>query len=123
MKKERLLFILYDRPNYPGGPIINYLRLLPALVDRGYDVHALVLYFSDYPNAKVLKAKGVHICVAPYFADSRNAVKWILKKVEKIQPNIFIPDVSTSGCFAGKWVKASGIPVINSHRSDDDLNW
>jgi glycosyltransferase involved in cell wall biosynthesis len=50
-------------------------------------------------------------------------VKWILKKVEEIQPDVFIPDISVQGCFAGKWVIEAGIPVINTHRSDDALNW
>ena len=59
MKKARLLFILYDRPNYPGGPIVNYLRLLPALVEQGYEVHVLVMYNSDFPNARELKKKPV----------------------------------------------------------------
>lgn len=123
MKKARLLFILYDRPNYPGGPIINYLRLLPALVERGYDVHVLVLYHADYPNARALQKSGVQVHAAPFIADSRQAVRWILDQTEKNQPDIFIPDVSTPGCFAGKWIKSFGIPVINSHRSDDKNNW
>jgi glycosyltransferase involved in cell wall biosynthesis/SAM-dependent methyltransferase len=123
MKMARLLFILYDRPNYPGGPIINYTRILPALVQRGYDVHVLVLYWEDYPNAREMEAKGIHIHVTPFIIDSRQAVKWILEQVEKIQPDVFIPDVSTPGCFAGKWIKKSGIPVINSHRGPDDNNW
>ena len=123
MKSTRLLFILYDKPNYPGGPIINYIRVLPALVQRGYDVHVLVMYYSDYPNAREMSAEGVHIHVKPFIIDSRQAVKWILEQAESIQPDVFIPDISTPGCFAGKWIKKSGIPVINSHRSDDDNNW
>lgn len=123
MKIIRLLFILYDRPNYPGGPIINYLRLLPALVNNGYEVHVLVFYSADFPNARILRRKGVHIHITPSMSDDQKAVEWILKQVEKIQPDIFIPDVSIPGCIAGKWVKASGIPVVNSHRSDDENNW
>ncbi|MBK6647417.1 MAG: glycosyltransferase [Anaerolineales bacterium] len=123
MKKTRLLFILYDRPNYPGGPIINYLRVLPALVNRGYDVHVLVMYHLDCPNARSLQERKVITHNTPFIVDSKQAVKWILKQIEAIQPDVFIPDVSTPGCFAGKWVKAAGIPVINSHRSDDENNW
>lgn len=70
-----------------------------------------------------MEAKGVNTHVTPFIADSRQAVKWILRQAENIQPDVFIPDVSTPGCFAGQWIKKSGIPVINSHRSDDDNNW
>ncbi len=123
MNNTKLLLVLYDRPNYPGGPIINYLRLLPALVEREYEVHVLVMYHFDYPNARVLRARGVYIHTTPFIVDSRQAVRWIMEQVEKIQPDVFIPDVSTPGCFAGKWIKSSGVPVVNSHRSDDDNNW
>lgn len=123
MKNVRLLFILYDRPDYPAGPIINYTRMLPALVQRGYEVHVLVLYWSDFPNAREIQKKSVNIHVSPFIKDSKYAVKWIMEQVEGIQPDIFIPDVSTPGCFAGKWIEKSGIPVINSHRSDDENNW
>lgn len=114
---------MYDRPSYPGGPIINYNRLLPALADKCYEVHVLALYRDGYPNAKGIEKRGVKIHPHPFINDSREAVKWILQKAEEIQPDVYIPDVSTPGCFAGKWLRKSGIPVINSHRSDDENNW
>jgi glycosyltransferase involved in cell wall biosynthesis len=119
---KKLLFILHDRPNYPSGPIVNYLRLLPALVDKGYVVHVLAIYKKDYPNARKLVQYGVSVWAksSPY---TEPLIKWILQKVEAIQPDVFIPDVSAPGCFAGKWLIAANIPVINTHRSDDTLNW
>jgi glycosyltransferase involved in cell wall biosynthesis len=122
MSLKKLLFILHDRPDYPSGPIVNYTRLLPRFVAEGIDVHLLVIYGKDFPNARMLQQSGV-VIYPKRRTYSELLVKWILKKVEEIQPDVFIPDVSVQGCFAGKWVKASGIPVINTHRSDDALNW
>jgi colanic acid/amylovoran biosynthesis glycosyltransferase len=123
MSKTKLLFILYDKPDYPGGPIINYSRVLPNLVKRGYEVHVLVLYQGDFPNARKLALQGVQIYPESAIYSTQSAVQWILQEIAEIQPDVFIPDVSTPGCFAGKWAKASGIPVINSFRSDDETNW
>src|SRR5687768_11092564 len=119
---QKLLFIMHDRPAYPSGPIINYLRLLPRFVSSGHEVHLLAVYTSDFPNARLLREQGV--AIYPVKKDyTEPMVKWILKKVEEIQPDIFIPDISVQGCLAGKWIKESGIPVVNTHRSDDELNW
>ena len=122
-KKTKLLFVMYDRPNYPGGPIINYTRILPILVKQGYDVHALVLYWDDYPNARQISEQQVHIIPKKFSIYTKEDVHWMLQKAAIIQPDIFIPDVSTPGCFAAYWLQKSGIPCINSHRSDDELNW
>lgn len=113
---------MYDRPDYPSGPIVNYLRLLPRLAESGYKVYVLVIYSKDYPNGRILQHGGI-IVHATRKNFTEPLVKWILDKVEEIQPHVFIPDVSTPGCFAGIWVMKAGIPVITSHRSDDKLNW
>jgi glycosyltransferase involved in cell wall biosynthesis len=119
---HKLLFILHDRPDYPSGPIVNYLRLLPRLKARGFEIHLLAVYGKDYPNARALQLQGISIYpLKRTFTEM--LVKAMLEKVEQIQPDVFIPDVSAQGCLAGTWVKASGIPVINTHRSDDALNW
>lgn len=119
---KSLLFIMHDRPNYLGGPIINYLRLLPKLIESGYRVYLLSIYHKDFPNSRSLEKEGVIVFTTPYTYTIDN-VNWILEKAEEIQPDVFIPDVSTAGCFAGKWIKQAGISVINTLRSDDDLNW
>lgn len=113
---------MHDRPDYPGGPIVNYLRLLPALVKRGYQVHLMAIYFGDFPNARALEQSGVHIYATPHNY-TEPLVRWILENIAMIQPDVFIPDVSTPGCFAGKILLQSRVPVITTHRSDDETNW
>jgi hypothetical protein len=113
---------MHDRPDYPGGPIVNYLRLLPALVNRGYQVHLMAIYFGDFPNARILEQSGVHIYATPQNY-TEPLVRWILEKIEQIQPDVFILDVSTPGCFAGKILLSCSVPVITTHRSDDETNW
>src|SRR5688500_2801726 len=99
----KVLFILHDRPDYPSGPIVNYLRLLPRFVSSGIEVHLFVIYTTDFPNARILQQQGVtiHTKKKDY---TEILVGWMLSKVEAIQPDVFIPDISTPGCFAGKWI-------------------
>ncbi len=112
---------MHDRPNYPGGPIVNYRRLLPEMVNRGHDIHLIPFYHDAYPNAEYVESNGVKIYPTKH-SHTDLAVKNILGVIEKVQPDAFIPDVSTPGCFAGYWVRQSGIPVVNTLRSDDSNN-
>jgi glycosyltransferase involved in cell wall biosynthesis len=120
--KRKLVFIMHDRPNYPGGPIINYRRLLPSLVEKGHEVFLICFYKTDFPNARQISQSQVQIF--PFLrSDTKTSVKNILTVLKKIQPDAFIPDVSTPGCFAGKWVQKCGIPVITTLRGNDKNNW
>ena len=120
--KRKLVFIMHDRPNYPGGPIINYRRLLPALVEKGHEVFLICFYKTDFPNARQISQSQVQIF--PFLrSDTKTSVKNILTVLKKIQPDAFIPDVSTPGCFAGKWIQKCGIPVITTLRGNDKNNW
>jgi glycosyltransferase involved in cell wall biosynthesis len=111
-----------DIPRLTRGPIINYLRLLPLFVKEGYETHLLSIYVEDYPNARSLSNQGV-IVHSILQTDTLTLVNWILNKAEEIQPDIFVPDLSVPGCFAGKYIQKSGVPVITTHRSDDKNNW
>lgn len=120
----RLLFIMHDRPDYPGGVSINYLRLLPRLAAMGHAVHLLACYYGDYPTAKRLSADGVHVYpLRLSLLPTVHVTRWIVHKIVQIQPDVFIPDVSTAGCFAGQCVRESGRPVITTLRSNDEVNW
>lgn len=122
--KPHLLFVMYDKPSHPSGPIVNFRRILPKLVEKGYQVSLISFYMGgDYVNARYLEEFGVAIYPFPYTVPLKEKVRTILKVTEKIQPDVFIPDVSTAGCFAAKWMKPFGIPSVNSHRSDDENNW
>lgn len=119
---KRILFVMNDIPRLTRGPIINYLRLLPLFVKEGFETYLLSIYIEDYPNARSLGSQGVIVHSFPQ-SDTLTLVNWILSKVEEIQPDIFVPDLSVPGCFAGKYIQESGVPVITTHRSDDGNNW
>ncbi len=119
----KIVFMAYDKPNYFGGPITNARRLLPELVKRGHQVHALIFYRDYAPSVNYLQNQGVNCHLFPWSFYTEKYIKWILKKVKQIKPDIFVPNIFVSGYYASKWIREAGIPTIAAHRSDDSYHW
>jgi colanic acid/amylovoran biosynthesis glycosyltransferase len=119
----RLLFILYDERDYVTGPAVNLSRLLPRLAARGHEVHELTAFRGDWPVGRRLQAQGLrcHPLERPNYTE--DFLKSILAVAEAVDPDVFVPDVSTPGCYAATWLKASGVVTVNTLRSDDALSW
>jgi len=117
-----IVWMAHDRANYIGGPIVNTTRLLPELARRGHNVHALIAWKDEHPNADFLVSAGVtcHLINSPKY--SEDFVRWILEKVKEIQPDVFVPNILNQGCLSSRWIKEAGIPVINTLRSPDQVN-
>ena len=95
-KKYIIAFQFYDRDSYSGGPAINAVRILSEFHKQGHEVHALVPYYEDYPNAKELIKAGVSCHTVPKQKYTVDEVKWYSKKLEEIQPDIFVPNISAA---------------------------
>jgi glycosyltransferase involved in cell wall biosynthesis len=52
-----------------------------------------------------------------------NQVQWLYEQLASIDPDIFVPNISVSGCYAGRYLREAGRPTIAGHRSDDSFNW
>lgn len=121
----KIVWMAYDRANYAGGPIINAIRLLPELKKRGHAVVALIACVGEemaHPNVDKLRANGVDCRIIQYPRYTEDFVKWILQQIAEVNPDIFVPNISFQGCFAGKWVKKAGIPVVSTLRGQESFN-
>jgi colanic acid/amylovoran biosynthesis glycosyltransferase len=118
-----IAFMFYDRPNYCAGPTVNARRLLPELVKRGYQVTALIGYQKACPSREFLEKQGVAVCAVPWPALVEEQVQWLYRQLATIDPDIFVPNISVSGCYAARYLREAGRPTIAGHRSDDQLNW
>jgi len=119
----RILFSYTDWKGYSGGPLVNAVRLLPKLAQIGHEVHALVRYKGSPSTREFMESNDVIFHSYKAHTYSEEELIDILKIVEKVQPDIYVPNINTTGCFASYWLHQSGIPTINAHRSDDALNW
>ncbi|MEQ9424512.1 MAG: glycosyltransferase family 4 protein [Cyclobacteriaceae bacterium] len=119
----KIAFQFYDKKNYSGGPAVNAVRLLTEFQNRGHEVHALISYSGDYPNARLLMDAGIQCHLTELHKFTEDAVMWFMKEIEKAQPDIFVTNISCQAGFSAKWIMKAGIPCIIAHRSDDKRNW
>jgi glycosyltransferase involved in cell wall biosynthesis len=122
-KPKRVAYVFYDRPNYCAGPTINARRLLPTLVRRGYEVTALIGYLYDCPSREFLERQGVAVRAVQWPEWVEDQVLWIQKQLAAVDPDIFVPNISVSGCYAARYAREAGRPTIAGHLSDDEFNW
>jgi glycosyltransferase involved in cell wall biosynthesis len=123
-KYMKVTFCAHDRPGYlAGGPNAWLRRLLPDLRERG--VECRVLFFNqpgDCPNVKALRDEGFDCSSIVLPRSTQFCIKWILDEIRRFPTDIFIPNLSVSGYYAGRWIKESGVPTIGVLHSDDDFH-
>ena len=120
----KIVFMLLDAPNYFGGPTTNARRLLPELKKRGHEIHAMILFKGEeIPTTQYLKSQGIHCYLYPRQSYTQAQLTWILKQLQYINPDIFVPNIFVSGYYAAKWTQEAGIPAIAAHRSNDEFHW
>lgn len=120
--RKKIMFLVQDRPNWTGGPIINIRRLLPALKAAGYDVIAPTGYREDAPNARYLEAQGIPCPLFKMPAPTEDYTAWILAQVARHQPDVFIGDTHVAAGYALPWLNAWGIPSVMMVRNLDAYN-
>jgi len=119
----KIAYIFYDRPNYTAGPKINALRVLPELARRGHDVTALVLYHESFPSGPELQQQGVKVLATEWATCVEDQVAWLAPQLQAVNPDVFVPNISVSGCYAARYLRDAGRPTIAGHLSHDDFNW
>jgi len=119
----RIAYTFYDRPNYTAGPRINALRVLPELVRRGHEVTALIGYKESCPAREILQSRGVNVLATPFPKYIEDQVAWFYRSLTRVDPDIFVPNISVSGAYAARYCREAGRPTIAGHRSDDKFNW
>ena len=119
----RIAYLFYDAPNYCAGPRINALRLLPELARRGHDVTALIGYHQACQAKAVLESQGVRVHAVQWPRFVEDQIAWLYRCLEAEQPDVFVPNISVSGCYAARYLREGGVPTIAGHLSDDAFNW
>jgi len=119
----KLLFVGYDSPDYHGGPIVNLRRLLPELKRRGHEPAALLIYHGAHASSvRYLEERGVPCRSLPWRDYVEPHVRWLLRQVRDIHPDVFVPNISTPGLYAARWVREAGIPTVAACRGDNDYH-
>jgi glycosyltransferase involved in cell wall biosynthesis len=120
--RKKIMFLVQDRPNWTGGPIINVRRLLPAWKAAGYEVIAPTGYRDDAPNARFLEAQGIPCPLFKMPAATELYTAWILEQVAIHRPDVFVGDTHVAGGYALPWLNTWGIPSVMMVRNLDAYN-
>lgn len=119
---KKIMFLVQDRPNWTGGPIVNVRRLLPAWKAAGYEVIAPTGYREDAPNAHFLESQGIPCPLFKMPAPTEKYTAWILEQIAMHRPDVFIGDTHVAGGYALPWLNAWGIPSVMMVRNLDAYN-
>jgi colanic acid/amylovoran biosynthesis glycosyltransferase len=131
--KLKITICSHDGKNYFGGPYEWIKRFGSALKQAGAEVS--FLFFSDHSEKEsstflYMQAQGFLCKVLPqhsflqYRDTTEHRIRWCLKQVQQNPPDVFIANASLPALFAGKWIKASGTPVIGVlHTDDERFQW
>jgi glycosyltransferase involved in cell wall biosynthesis/SAM-dependent methyltransferase len=122
----KISFLVFDKKNYRGGPIVNIRRLSSTLAEKGHQIHILS-YSMDGSKlnnlSKFANSFGIKLSLMPNdFKLTENRIEWILNTLAKDKPDIFVPNSYVCGFYAAKWIREAGIPTIGYFRSDDQFH-
>lgn len=122
-EEPRISSLIYENGSKVNGPIVNQERILSTFHKMGYTVQVLCLYHESSPVTQRLSQTGIQTHSFLSGTDTRTTILWILDKVKRFSPDLFITDWIAPGWFASRWIKAAGIPCIGSLQSDDAYFW
>ena len=120
----------YDGHGYFGGPLEWYKRLAPALREVGVETD--FLFITDHKpelcgTYMALKRAGFEChalrrhSLTQVRDNTEGRIRWILKRLQANPPDLFVPNLSVPGYFAGRWAQEAGIPAVPVIHSDDDF--
>jgi colanic acid/amylovoran biosynthesis glycosyltransferase len=119
----KVTFCAYDNPTYVGGPNTWLRRLLPGLAQSGIDPELLILYELDpraCPFLQWAKTSGFRYrATDKRFTEEK--ISWILRAIAAEPPDVFVPNLVVPAHYAGRWIKAAGIPTVGVIHSDDEF--
>lgn len=118
----KIAYLFYDRPDYFNGPMVNAYRLLPEWRRTGHEVHALIFHSEAAPMRDYFAAHGIACHTLDILNYTESKIVWLLERVREISPDVFLPNFSTAGLYAARWVRAAGIPTVGVHLNEDRYN-
>lgn len=124
MRKSPLevTFCAYDWPNNVCGPATWLAQLIPRLKDENIESRCLVMCWENSgPLLAGLQDSGVDCEYCICQRESESQIRWVLKKLQKAPPDVFVPNLVVPAMHAARWVRAAGIPTIGVLHSDDEF--
>jgi colanic acid/amylovoran biosynthesis glycosyltransferase len=117
----RVLFCL-NGPNEINGPNVWLIRHLPLLKARGIEPRVLYLTHADGDRCRFrasLEANGIGVDDVRLGRFTEDSVVALLRAIERVRPDVFVPNYSAPAYFACRFAREAGIRTIGTLHSDD----
>jgi colanic acid/amylovoran biosynthesis glycosyltransferase len=118
----KVTFCSNNRRNHVAGPDVWLRRLLPELRHRGIASELLLFTGSpadECPTVHWAHDNGFGCSSIRWPRYTEDGVRWFLKKVRESQPDVFVANFILAAHYAGRWIRAAGIPTVGAMRSDE----
>ncbi|MFP4157541.1 MAG: glycosyltransferase [Opitutales bacterium] len=118
---RRPILIAANDPTRYNAPNVWLLRILPLLSERGFDPEVVFFTFSgqrEFPLGEELTEQGIRVHYLPARTTEDNIVE-LIKVINRVRPDLFIPNLVVPAYYAAKWARNAGIRTIGILRSDD----
>ncbi|MCG8652735.1 MAG: glycosyltransferase family 4 protein, partial [Pirellulales bacterium] len=66
-----------------------------------------------------LQEAGVECRTMRWANSTTRHVRWILQEVARIDPDVFVANMSVPACFAARWIRDAGVPTVAACRADN----
>jgi glycosyltransferase involved in cell wall biosynthesis len=99
------------------------MRIPAVLREYGIKVRVQLLTWDDPDEGLVYRSlteQGFEVS-SQRFKDTHSNIRSLLRWVAKSTPDIFIANHVIPAFFAGKWIRAAGVPTIGILHSDDEF--
>ncbi|WP_309381121.1 glycosyltransferase family 4 protein [Cerasicoccus frondis] len=122
--RQPIIFCGYDSSKVAGGPIVWLQRLLPDLVAKGFEVHALLMLW-DSPDVCVLKkhledsAVPIRTLQIDWKVPAERRVRWIIEQAQDIKPAVLVANHVIPAYIASPYLQAFGVKTVGVIHSDD----
>lgn len=121
----RVCFVTHDLPHDIGGGTSGLRRLLPLLQRAGIELEVHVMSIGGRPgvNCASFAENGIPVRLMPLLMHLPYSVRFLLKFLEKSQPDIYIPNHILPAYYAAGYARRAGIPTVGKLGTDDAYNW
>ena len=118
----KVTFCSYNQRDHVAGPDAWIRRLLPELRRRGIDSELLLITGSpaeECPTIHWAHDNGFDCSSVLWPRYTEDGVRWFLEKVRESQPDVFVASLTVPAHYAGRWIRAAGIPTVGVMHSDE----
>ena len=118
----KVTFCSYNERNHVAGPDAWIQRLLPALRSRGIESELLLITGSPADECPTISwaHENEFACSSIFWPKyTEDGVRWFLQRVRESRPDVFVASLTVPAHYAGRWIRAAGIPTVGVMHSDE----